>query len=143
MLLARKVFVNNIVADNCRFDLDHNHVRPTCTRIRQRGDVETCERVVRDLLKAGFDTNNVLLWLTLLHLLHSREATSTILAQVLKNKLHATQHVAAAIAELLDLSFTKAELQWDLKLPYFAGGSKFRMLAEDSASFLAIFLCEK
>ena len=62
-------------------------VTPVFSRIRLRGYVETNERAVVELRNAGFSTLNILLWVTVLHKIHSRQAAASIVANVVANKL--------------------------------------------------------
>ena len=66
----------------------------------------------------------MLQWNTVLHLIHNREATSTILQQIIRYKLKASPDVLFAIADLLDKHFSDAELRWDLSHPFLIGGGR-------------------
>ena len=103
-------FLKAIVADHNFQDLDQNDIMPVRSRIQHRGDAETCEMAMWRLIEAEYDIYDALLWHTIFHVIcGSREAISTILAQVIAKHILVTLHVALAVAELLDNSFSDAD----------------------------------
>ncbi len=112
------------IDDHTRRDLDLNDVTPVFSRIRLRGYVETNERAVVELRNAGFSALNILLWVTVLHKIHSRQAAASIVANVVANKLPACPVIVAAVADLLHENFSDNDLQWELK-SRFVGGAAY------------------
>ena len=103
-------FLKAIVADHKLQDVDQKYIMPVSGRIQYRGDAENCELAMWRLIEAEYDTYDASLWHTIFHVIcGSREAIPTILAQVVARHILVTRHVALAVAELLDNSFSDAD----------------------------------
>lgn len=89
------VFLKAVAADHFQKDLLGDWVVPRVARINSRADVETNMTLVVALLKAGKDTCDVLRWATVLHLIHCREATATVMSDIFKSGLTCSRDVVA------------------------------------------------
>ena len=128
---ASEGFLAHVLADHKeKKNLDAGVVIPRGSRIRCRGDVLTNQTLVQELLKSSMRTEEILKWVTLLHLIQCRSATHTIIDQLIFSPLQCTRDVVLAVADFLAERFSKNELLWDTKQGCKGGVWAIRLLAE-------------